>query len=187
MGEGDLMRTARDVIRSLNRYVSLALPDWEVREAAEEGTVERPFAQVKATSPQAGPTDDVRVASVNQSFTIYAYPVPDMTHVLAGRDAAAEVEDALWSLFAQGLDEGRPYLVPLYDHDETPWNVSSDQRRSVDFARVQDLNVSIQQAPDDEHLFTVLVEVRLWWRRNAAVPSVAKRITETKRPRINAP
>lgn len=181
------MRTGRDAIRSLNRYVALALPDWEVREAAEEGTTERPFAQVKATSPQTGPTDDVRVASVNQSFTIYAYPAPDPSHVLASRDAAADVEDALWSLFAQGLDEGRPYLVPLYDHDATPWDVSSDQRRAVDFARVQDLSVSVEQSPDDESLFTVLVEVRLWWRRNAAVPSVAKRITETKPPTIILP
>ena len=46
-------RPGYDVIRSLTRYMALALPDdWEVREAAEEGVVQRPFAQVKETTAQ---------------------------------------------------------------------------------------------------------------------------------------
>lgn len=181
------MRTGNDVHLSLNRYIALALGDeWEVRPAAEEGTGQRPMAQVKATSPQNNDLADLRVSGMNQQFTIYAYPEPDPDSVLNGRVTAARVEDTLLTLFTRGIDEGQPMLVPLYDYDETPWDESSDQRRTVDFARVMDLGVSIQQAPTEEFLFTVLAEVRLGWRRDGVLPSSKKKVASTTPPSFDA-
>ena len=187
MGYGDLeMRSPYDVLRSLTYYVSLALPDeWSVVETVEEGVMARPFATVVET-PAIRAVTNPRVAEVNKSFNIFAYPEPVTNHPMRGRAEAAKIEEALLDLFSMGLDEGRPLRVPLYDFDSTGPDEMSDQRRAVDFAQVQSLSVNVVQADDDEDLFTVLVEVRLWWTRNALVPSTAKRVTGTTPPDFRA-
>lgn len=182
------MRSARDVHLSLNRYVSLALgDDWEVRPAAEQGMTERPFAVVEAASPSNHAADaGVHITEINRQFNIFAYPLTDADDVLAGQYQAELIAERLENLFSGGIDEGRPMLVPLYDYDSTPHTASSDQRRTVDFAKVLDLSTDVNQSPTEEHLFTVLAEVRLRWRRDRLLPSNKKKVAKTKPPRFDA-
>lgn len=180
------MRSSYDVLRSLTYYVSLGLPDeWSVYEALEEGNQERPFAVITET-PAIRSGEDIRVPQITKSFNVMAYPVIEVGEPLKGRMEASKTESALFDLFAVGADEGRQLLVPLYDFDDTPVDEMSDQRRSVDYARVMDLSVTTEQSGDDEDRFTVLVEVRLRWRRNALVPSRSKMVTGTVQPEIDA-
>ena len=111
---------------------------------------------------------------VLQSFIVYAYPERDTESVLHSRAMAEDTRERLTLAFNRGIDEGKPRLVPLYDYEDVAWDQPSETRRSVDFARVRDFGVSLNQNPNDETLWAVLAEVRLGWSRDALLPSSEK-------------
>lgn len=169
------MRQEYDVIRSLARYVALALgEDFMVREVNEEGAVTRPGAIIEMASPEARADASTRqVLEVNAGYDIFVYPslgkVPLESRAIAGR-VAGQLSEAIEG----GVDEGQPGLIPLYDYEGVPYDQPSEVRRSQDFARVLDFSVWPKQSPDDELRYTVAAEVRLGWRRDRALPSNAR-------------
>lgn len=175
------MRTSIDVLRSLKRYVAIALgEDWEVRLLVEEGTFGRPAAQVMEATGQTitGPNHTMDVI---QTYMVHAFPVKGST-VMESLLAASEVEDTLVRAFRIGIDKGRAARIPLYNYESVPANAGSSDRTPKDFARILDLEISRTQSPQDELLFTVSAEVRLGWRRDGRLLSgrVAKAINVTE-------
>jgi hypothetical protein len=171
------MRTSIDTLRSLKRYTYEALGDsWEVRLLVEQGTFDRPGAQVLEASPQqiTGPQNAMDII---QSFSIHAFPEPGVS-VVDSLLKAGEAEDCLVRAFRMGIGEGHAGLVPLYDYEAVPHNAGSTSRRAPDYARILDLSIRREQNPSDELLFTVAAEVRLGWRRNAALTSAGKVATD---------
>jgi len=174
------MRTSFDVLRSLKRYVAIALgEEWEVRLQAEEGTFSRPAAII--TDAPGGQTIDGprRAMDIVQTFSINAFPVPGPS-VMESLEAAAEVEETLVHAFRVGVGEGKAARVPLYDYDSVPVTDGSTSRNRPDYARILDLSVGRPQSPSDELLFTVTAEVRLGWRRNADVPLTGRTANEIR-------
>lgn len=161
------MRTGTDVLLSLTRHAAAALgEEWEVRPAAEEGTFGRPAAQVTATSPQAI-TGSRRWLEIVQGFAIYAYPAP-ADSIVKSLIAVGQAEESLIGAFqGASVGEARTAELPLYDYDGVGEDQSSAARRPSDFARLTDFNVTRTQNPDDERLWSVLVELRLRWTRDA--------------------
>lgn len=162
------MRTNLDALRSLKRYVALALPDpYEVVLAGDEASQSRPYASVKATGPAliTGPAHTVDVA---QPFAVYAYPMPADTPA-DSLVVAARIEEALNTAFALGIDKGRRMRLPLYDFEGLGMDERSEVRTPHDFARIMSLSVNRVQTPDDERFFTVTAELRLAWRRGTPV------------------
>lgn len=167
------MRTSIDVLRSLKRYVSIALGDeWEVRLLVEEGTFQRPAAQVMEATGQTltGPSHTFEAV---QTFMVHAFPRSRDT-VMESLVEAGKCEDALVRAFRIGVDKGRAARIPLYDYEEVPHTAGSTSRLDQDFARILDLEISRTQSPQDELLFTVSAEVRLGWRRDGRLPSVGR-------------
>lgn len=167
------MRTPTDVLRSLKRYVAIALPEeWEVRIDSEEGTFKRPSAVISA--PQgAQMTGPARVTDYIQSFQIMCHPElgeKPMESLLNATNA----EEDLFMAFRVGVDEGRAARVPIYDYDGVGIDQASDSRNPQDFARVLDLSIAKPQSPIDERIYTVTAEVRLGWRANSALPSTGR-------------
>lgn len=174
------MRRSIDVLRSLKRYVSLALgEEWEVNLVESEGTFSRPAARVIAATPQQVSGPRHRLDAI-QTFSVNAFPVAGTT-AEESLIAAAEVEETLLSsLRIGGVDEARAARIPLYDYDGTPWDEGSTTRREPDYARVLDLSVSRTASPADETLYTVSAEVRLGWSRDGAIPSGGRTVSDLR-------
>jgi hypothetical protein len=165
----DVGRTASDALRSLKRYVALALGDaWEVRMSREEGAFDRPFARVWQVAGSTYPlTAGQWLADIVQPFVISAYPEPGMT-VDESLLAAQAVEEAFFLAFRAGVGDGRPMRVPLYNYT----GVALDEPgvwMPKGFMRVNDLSTQPFPDPDDNLLWTVVCDVRLTWRRLAQI------------------
>lgn len=171
-GTLDVGRTASDALRSLKRYVSLALgDDWEVRLGREEGAFERPFARVWQVAGSTYPTTGGKwLSDIVQPFVISAYPLRAETSDGAVMGAQA-VEDTLYRAFRVGVGDGRALRVPLCNYT----GVALDQPGvwfPVGYMRVNDLSTQPFPDPDDDKLWTVVCDVRLTWRRLAeTIPS----------------
>ena len=165
----DVGRSHIDALRSVKRYVAVALGDnWEVRLSRDEGAFARPFARVWQVAGTTYPRTGGRwVADMVQPFVIAAYPAP-------GRDAeqsmlfAQKTENDLYRAFRVGVADGRALRVPLYNYYRVEdWEQGTWYPRA--FMRVEDLSTQPFPDPDDIRLWTVVCDVRLAWRRIAEV------------------
>jgi hypothetical protein len=164
------MRTSRDAIRSLARYMSIAFgEDFEVGYFAEEGTFARPAVMV-ATAGSELSGGSRHTVDVVQPFAVYVYPAEGDT-VEEGFERAMAAQETLFNAFRVGLEEGRPMRVPLYDYEGVAIDEGTMLRRYPDYLRVLDLSIGRSQAPTDERKFTVAADVRIGWRRAAELPS----------------
>ena len=170
----DVGRSATDALRSLKRYVALALgDDWEVRLSREEGAFERPFARVWQVAGSTYPlTGGKWLADVVQPFVISAYPTSGATpdEALLGAQA---VEDQLYRAFRVGVGDGHPLRVPLRNYNGVPLD-GLGVWMPIAYMRVNDLSTQPFPDPDDNTLWTVTCDVRLTWRRLAqTIPASA--------------
>lgn len=165
------MRTSRDAIRSLARYMALAFGDgFEVSFFSEEGTFMRPGVVVSTAGDEQDGGGTRHTVDVVQPFAVYVYP-EEGESVEEGFDKAMEAQETLWQAFRVGVEEGRPMRVPLYDYEGVAINEGTMLRRYPDFLRVLDLSIGRSQAPTDERKWTVTAELRIGWRRSAEIPS----------------
>jgi hypothetical protein len=161
----DVGRSHIDALRSVKRYVSVALgDDWEVRLAREEGAFARPFARVWQVAGTTYPLLSGRwLTDMVQPFVIAAYPEqgrdPDQALLFA-----QSVENTLYRAFRVGVEDGRALRVPLYNYYRVKsWDAGVWYPRA--FMRVQDLSTQPFPDPDENTLWTVVCDVRLTWRR----------------------
>lgn len=158
------MRTSRDAIRSLARYMAAAFgEEWEVGFFTEESTFARPAVMVKSTGPQLS-SGSRHTIDVIQPFAVYAYPAEAET-VEETFENAMVAEEVIWQAINVGLEGGRPRRVPLYDYEGVGITEGTVLRRYPDFLRVLDLSIDRAQSPEDEKKWTVTAEIRLGWRR----------------------
>lgn len=159
------MRTTRDAVRSMARYMSEVFgDDWEIGFFNQEATFTRPGVEVKpGTSQDGGGTR--HSSDVVLPIMLYAYPEPGDS-VSAGFDNALAVEETFWQAFRVGVGEGRPMRVPLYDYEGISINEGTLLRRYPDYLRIADLSITRSQAPTNESLWTVTCETRVGWRRS---------------------
>ena len=173
----DTGRTPDSALRSLKRYLAVALGDeWEVRLSREEGAFERPFTRVVQAGAATYPTNSGKFsADVIQPFAVYAYPLRGTTPDDALMKALT-VEDALYRAVRAGTEHGQPLRIPLYNYQ----GVGLDQPGvwyPRAFMRVTNLSTQPFTDTQDNLLYTVVMDVRLAWRR-ALVPSTGPVLTD---------
>lgn len=164
------MRTAIDALRSMNRYIALALGDtWEVRLWTDDVKLPFPFARVTFAGPTLM-TGPAMYADVTQPMVVHAYQEPQES-VEAGIISALMVEDVLFNAF-QGRGAGPVrsgnMRIPLYDYDGVPLDgieSGSDTRFTSDYLRVLDFSTSHLHDPQDDRNITVSADIRVMWRR----------------------
>jgi hypothetical protein len=163
----DVGRTSTDALRSMKRYVAIALGDaWEVRLSREEGAFERPFARVWQVAGTTYPlTGGKWLADMVQPFVISTYPPRGATPDDALLSAQA-VENTLYRAFRVGVGDGKPLRVPLCNYTGVPHDQPGVWNPPV-YMRVNDLSTQPFPDPDDNKLWTVVCDVRLAWRRVA--------------------
>lgn len=172
------MRSDYDAIRSLARHTATILDAapgeevYDIQIVTEGGNFTRPGATIMSSAPTAL-NGSVRVTEATAAFVVNIFP-PEAEDAYAGQQRAYEICGAYSDALTGGLGLGRPWLVPLFDYDGVPPSESSDTRRPQDFMKVTDLTVRPVQSPSVETAWTVNVEVRLGWRRNALLPSDAR-------------
>lgn len=167
-----------DLIRSLRRYVSLALgsPPWTVR--TERQPVRDDERPVAVCEPASGVTTGRARRSIPQgdvdklqAFSTMAYPAMADT-ARGSRLAATECAQLLDDAFTFGLvdeetgvDIGGPLMLPVFDFEDVP--VEGPDRAGpaepYGFARVDDLTVRPVQDAVDHLRYTVACDVRLSW------------------------
>jgi hypothetical protein len=107
------------------------------------------------------------LADLQQPFVISAYPErgdnPDDALL-----SAQAVENTLYGAFRVGVGDGRPMRVPLCNYTGVPTNGPGVWNPPI-FMRVNDLSTQPFPDPDDNKLWTVVCDVRVTWRRIAAV------------------
>lgn len=171
------MRTNLDALRSVKRYLAIALgEEYEVRLDREEGSITLPMASVALTGPATteGPAWE---KLVTQPLSIYVTPVP----ATSGEEAlglAAEIETVLYEAIAIGVDEGRPNRIPLYDYEGVTFDEGSEARPGPDYLRVVDFSITNVPDQDDTRRLTVTADLRVQWRRRGRYPGGTKEVKE---------
>jgi hypothetical protein len=173
------MRTTRDAIRSLARYMTESFgEDWEVGYFSQQGTFARPGIAVRTTGPLLS-AGSRHTLDLTQPMAIYVYPAEKET-VEETFDEVMQAEEKLWQAFNIGVGEGRPFRVPLYDYEGVPYDDGSSLRRYPDYLRVVDCSIERAQSADDEKKWTVTAELRLTWRRAGEMPTGKRVATDLK-------
>lgn len=166
---GEFRRTSDDALRSLSRYMALTLGDeWEVRLWDQEGTYRTPFARVAEAGDMildGGPFH----YDVTQPFTVHCYPdYPDGGTTEQSRMIANETIEKLTHGLRVGVGAGHPERIPFYNYNGVPLDgTGSDARGEHDYLRVVRGSLSVGRIPDptDDRWITVVVNMRLTWRR----------------------
>ena len=175
-----LRRTTADALRSLKKYAALVLGgEWEVRLWDEPGNFAFPFARVAKVGPtlMTGPKSHTDLV---QPFAIHCYP-PAQERLEVAVLKAEVVEELLYTGFREGVAQGAPMRVPLYDYGLVPEigaGATAGVRHPSDYLRVDDLSINRMHDPTDERLISVVADVRCTWRRSPLVPSTAKIVQE---------
>lgn len=112
------MRSERDALLSLQRFVACVLPEpWDIRTALETGQVpDRPFALVEASpavTSGAPVTQDIAIP-----FTVNLY-LPAVATRGDATDAALDVRETMWQAVKWGPDADRPTTdrIPLFAYE----------------------------------------------------------------------
>lgn len=172
------MRSPVDALRSVKRYVALAVgPDWEVRLSSEKGVFARPYARVaQIPSFQFVPLR-LPVVRILSSYQIVLYPTPGLS-ADESQLSALSAMDLLWNAFSgPGVGMGRTERVPLYNYDGVALTAGADEshRAAHDFMLVESPpSVTPYVDPANELLWSVAANIRMSWLRSAAVPSTAR-------------
>lgn len=173
------MRTPIDALRSVKRYVAVALgEEWEVRLDREEGAITLPFASVGFAGPSqtSGPAWETLMT---QPVNIWLTPVPG-TNGMEAQENAGKIEDSLWQAFRTGVGLGKPLRIPLYDYAGVAANQGSEKRAYPDYLRVTDFQITQNADADDVRRVMVNAELRVTWRRMGPVPSSTKTVASLK-------
>lgn len=166
---GAFLRTHDDALRSLSRYMALALgSEWEVRRTGEEHTFRTPFARVEWAGPaQMGGRPNW--IDVLRPAVVYCYPdYPEGCSIEEAAMIADATEELLVQAFSVGVGNGYPERVPFYNYSNVPLDGSgSNARGPSDYMRIARGSLSIERItdPTDERWITVLANLRLTWLR----------------------
>jgi hypothetical protein len=158
---GGAQRALPNVLRSLARYVALALGnEVEVRWSLSEGTFRRPWARVT----EAAMSDEAAIVEAS------------IVETKLSRAFTVGVDPAL-----QARSRAHPLRVPLYSYEGVGLRDPATQR--LGGARVVG-EPSVSRRPDlaDDRAYVVACDVRLSWGEGIGVPitgQLVERVTAT--------
>lgn len=175
------MRTSLDVLRSTKKYVGeLALPDYNVRLASEEGTWERPFCRIGWSTPAVNASQGQLALQITRTLNVVVWPA----EAASGDEAvlvAEGVVEMLTLAFAVGLhtpsyrpssNRAHPSRIPIWDYDGKAFTdqATDADRDPRDFAWVVE-PPSFDHLEDESTPRSRLVvgDVRLRWFRYIGV------------------
>lgn len=168
------------VIRSLTRYVAMALADFEVRSAGEEGTFERPFAAVVQATDTRAIALGARAVEVRAGFSVTAYPLPGISRE-ASEWEAHRVQRLLFEAFAVGIDpasfaKGRahPQRIPLWDYAGVPLFEPAPAAPRIGYLRLVEPPAFTTFPDAGADTFTVACDLRVSWSEGTAIPEAGR-------------
>jgi hypothetical protein len=129
----------------------------------------RPSAVVVQAIPQNN-TGSAYVRDVSQDYDAFLYPVGTEGQPVASRIEAERLKHQVDMAMTQGLKVGDVYYsrtmrLPAFDYDGVPWNEGLPPgAEPYDYYPVSNWSVEVRPDPDDDTLYTVLVNLRLQWR-----------------------
>lgn len=172
--------TTEDVMRSLKRYVASILDQaddvYDVRLGREEYT-QRPMAVVRTLGDTlfSGPRHTM---DITQPFELFVYPtIDDPDEPVTNSLKAQRTAQLLAEGFSSGVLPGRSMRVPVWSYEGVAWNAAASGPQ-VGFAAVEGLSAQVAVDPDDDSLFTVMINMRLKWRAAADRRGYSGRLTE---------
>lgn len=188
------MRTPTDALRSLKKYLSVALgPEWELRLTGEEGAFARPFARVGAATGFRARPHGPLLMDLTQPFSVVCHPVEKATPDEAALEAALTQQKLVRAFLvgahtpayrvvggyvrggqATTVRRGHPMRVPLYDYDGigVAGAALETDRDRTDWLRITgEPTIDVIPDPNDDLRFAVAAAVTMSWSTSAAVLS----------------
>lgn len=173
------MRTENDAIRSVKKYLAIALgDDWEVRLWSDEGTFAAPLARVAEASPTVYSSHRV-YTDIVQALQIHCY-LPPATSTSAALTAAREVKQKLVAAIELGVGLAWPRRIPLYDYDGVDDTEVATERSTHDFLRVLDFSVNSVPETDDPTSVVVVADLRIAWSQQTTIAPVVQTVNSLR-------
>jgi hypothetical protein len=174
------MRSPVDAIRSVQHYVWRVLHEnagndsWEVRFAANPGEFAYPFARVQAVGPPVTSGAALYyVVSQPMSIELYEAPREDEEESLM---QAMNLQGVLLHGFrGEGVGDGRPLRIPLFDFDGVDLQTEGTERNPSDYLRVEDFAPRLLSDLQDPRRVAVVCDLRVTWRKDANLNELRNR------------
>jgi hypothetical protein len=162
-------------VRSLARYLSLALPDVEVR-WGDDLDFARPFARVSAATGITSVPIGARCVERKQTYSILVYPTTGLNAESSTMEAA-RVERLLLTAIAQGIDttawregQAHPLRIPLFDYSGLGLRDAATEQQRAGWMRVAESpEFEIVPDPSETGGLAVVCDLRLAWTESVAV------------------
>lgn len=170
------MASGRDFLsvhRSLQRFLSTILAEpWDVQPTRREPQT-RPLCVVRPL-PTVGTRGTAYVREFTRPIEVMAYPLGVDGDPWAAELAAGAVFQTLIrafdSGFGSGVTRGYAMRVPLFDYSGVAAGAAiPDDQAPLDYLVVQNLDGSVQQDPEQDDLFTILIDFQVNWRDDGDV------------------
>lgn len=138
---------------------------WEVRFAAERGSVGFPFCRVQFTTAPVI-SGSARFYEITQPMLVEAYPQEQAADAERGILAATDLIGVLLrGVRGEGVGDGRPMRIPLYDYDGVDIDSGVSQRRLPhDFLWLEDFAPRTLPDAADPRRVAVVADMRVKWR-----------------------
>ena len=158
-------------LRSVARYVALALAEFEVSLAGED--MSRPWVRVSEATPGSTSIVGAKHVERRRTFAIRAYPVAFNPTAEAALTEAKRVEGLLADAFIHGIDSAmysdystrrHPMRVPLFDYEDLNMREAATEGERVGALRVVE-PPTIESFPDpaEPSAYIVAATVRCSW------------------------
>lgn len=163
-----------DALRSLQLWLSHVLPvPWDLQIARSE--VERPSGIIRQIGPE--PSNGSAYVRDNQAdYEVFLYPLgiegEPVQSELEARRLVADLKKAMTQGVIVTVPAYQSYClrIPVFDYDDVPWNEDlPPAAASYDFFPVSNFTVEARVDPDDDTLFTVVMDLRMSWRTDGDI------------------
>lgn len=163
------MNTPEDLIRSVRRWFGVVLPEpWDIQYQRTDD-LERPSVIVQPSTGQLT-SGSAYIRQNQRDFQAFVYPTGFEGQPMQSRVEAEGVAHTLERAMAQGfLTAPRVYYnralrLPVFDYDGIPWDQGQpDGVVPYDHLPVANFSTDVRVDPDDDSLFTVVVDMRVTW------------------------
>lgn len=188
------MRTPLDILRSVQRYLAVVLPEpWDIRIGIENETPERPYVLVTRNGPSL-PVGayGAHTQRLQQPITVHAYLAEADSREVAEVEAAA-MEGLLFHLFKTtgAAPATRGDVVPLWDFIGDTTGGTNPPRAHCDYASIKRYAARSLADPNNPRRMTTIVDLALEWflagstAPSGTIPVSSIRVTGASPPRTN--
>jgi hypothetical protein len=163
------VNTPEDLIRSVRRWFGVVLPEpWDIQYQRTDD-LDRPSVIVQPSTGQLT-SGSAYIRQNQRDFQAFVYPTGFEGDPPRSRVEAEGFAYTLERAMAQGFKPdglvyySRALRLPVFDYADVPWDQGQpSDALPYDYLPVANFGTDVRVDPDDDSLFTVVVDMRITW------------------------